>query len=302
VELLEVSDLVRAHDPTTGARLPVRRDELLDRLLAAGDRRGARVVRRLPVDGSGVLDPDGVDAVLLRCHRELQRLSEELQQGRRVADVLAPLLAAVREVTGVQRPRVVDVGCGLGHVVRWLAWHRPVGPVELVGCDLDRALLREADRLAEAERLDCVFVEGDALALDQPADVVISTGFLHHLRGDDLPAFLRRQQAVPAVAHWDIAPGPLTGLGARLFHRARMREPLARHDGVVSALRAYDDATVVGAVRCGAPGLVPLLVDASPGRNPLVAVMRPVLGLRPDLVEPFLDGCPPRLRRRVTPV
>lgn len=44
---------------------------------------------------------------------------------------------------------------------------------------------------------------------------------------------------------------------------------------------------------------MPLLVDAAPGRNPLVAVLRPILGLRPDLVEPFLAACPPPLRRRV---
>ena len=294
-----MSDLVRATDPATGARLPVLREDVVERLVAAGDRRGARVVGRLPVLPGGVLDPEAVDHVLLRCHRELQRLSEEMQQGRRVADVLGPLLTAVRETTGVARPRVVDVGCGLGHVVRWLSWHRPVGPVELLGCDLDGSLLDEARRLAAAERLDCVFVQAEALSLPEPADVVISTGFLHHLRGPDLVGFLARQDGVPAVAHWDVATGPLTGLGARLFHRARMREPLARHDGVVSALRAYDDRALLDAVRGGAPSLAPLLVDPSPRRNPLVAVLRPVLGLRPELVQPFLAACPPPLRRRV---
>ena len=299
MELLEVSDLVRALDPGTGVRLPVRRDDVIDRLRAAGDRRGVRVVRRLPARADGVLDPAGVDAVLLRCHTELQRLSEEMQQGRRVADVLRPLLAAVRERTGIERPRVVDVGCGLGHVVRWLSWHRPVGPVELVGCDLDESLVSAARRLAAAEHLDCTFLVADALSLDQPADVVISTGFVHHLRGPDLPAFLARQRDVAAFVHWDVATGPLTRIGARLFHQARMREPLARHDGVISARRAYDDDLLVGAVRQAIPQLVPLLVDAAPRRNPLVTVLRPVLGLHPDLVEPFLAAAPARLRRRI---
>jgi len=294
-----VSDLIPCVD-SSGRRLEVRRDDVLDQLMAAGDRRGALVVRRLPVARGGILDPDGVDAVLLRCHLELQRLSEEMQQGRRVADVLAPLLAAVRATTGTPRPRVVDVGCGLGHVVRWLAWHRPLGPVELVGCDLDAALVTEATRLAALEDLDCTFLVADALALEESADVVISTGFVHHLRGDALPAFFSRQRGGAALAHWDIATGPLTTLGARLFHRARMREPLARHDGVVSARRAYDDAALVGAVRVGAPGLVPLLVDPAPGRNPLTTVLRPVLGVQPALVEPFLDSAGPRLRPRVS--
>lgn len=295
---LEVSDLVRAVDPQSGQRLPVTRAAVLAQL--RDDRRGTRVVRRLPVVDGDVLDPSVVDATLLRAHGELQRLSEEMQQGRRVADVLGPLLAAVRRTSGRQRPRVVDVGCGLGHVVRWLAYHRPVGAVELIGCDLDEALLAEASRLAEAERLDCTFVRADALSLQDPADVIISTGFVHHLRDQDLVDFFGRQDSTAAIAHWDVATGPLTTLGARVFHRARMREPLARHDGVVSAQRAYDDQALLVALRQGAPALVPLLVDAAPRRNPLVAVLRPVLGLQPDLVEPFLEACDRPLRRRVT--
>ena len=293
-----MSDLVRALDPETGERLPVRRDDVVDRLRAAGDRRGVRVAQRLPANADGVLDPVGVDEVLLRCHTELQRLSEEMQQGARVADVLRPLLTAVRDRTGVEQPRVVDVGCGLGHVVRWLSWHRPVGPVELVGCDLDESLVGAARRLAAAEQLDCSFLVADALSLDHPADVVISTGFLHHLRGPDLPAFLARQRTVSGYVHWDVATGPLTSLGARLFHQARMREPLARHDGVISARRAYDDDALVSAVRDATPDLVPLVVDPSPRRNPLVTVLRPIIGLRPDLVEPFLTAAPAGLRRR----
>lgn len=297
MELLELSDLVLEHGPD-GTRLPVRRDAVVQRLRAAADRRGARVAGRLPAKPDGTLDPDAVDEVLLRCHTQLQRLSEELQQGQRAAELLGPLLAALRG-TGVARPRLVDVGCGLGHVVRWLAWHRPLGPVELIGCDLNGALVRAASRLAEAERLDCTFLAQDAFALADPAHVVISTGFVHHLRGPDLVAALARQSGAAAVVHWDIAPGPLTGLGARVFHLARMHEPLARHDGVVSALRAHDDATLVAAVRAGLPHHVPALLDRSPGRNVLTAVLRPVLGLRPELVDPFVAGLSPSLRRRL---
>ena len=79
-----------------------------------------------------------------------------------------------------------------------------------------------------------------------------------------------------------------------------MREPLARHDGVVSAQRAHPDDALLTAVRTGAPSLAPLLVDAAPGRNPLMAVLRPVLGVRPDLVEPFRARCRPPLRRRIS--
>ncbi|MEU8517868.1 class I SAM-dependent methyltransferase [Kitasatospora sp. NPDC048722] len=52
--------------------------------------------------------------------------------------------------------------------------------VELVGVDLDAALVGEADRLARGEGLTCRFVHGNAFALPEPATVYVSTGVLHH--------------------------------------------------------------------------------------------------------------------------
>jgi 2-polyprenyl-3-methyl-5-hydroxy-6-metoxy-1,4-benzoquinol methylase len=73
-----------------------------------------------------------VDALGLRVHRELQRLGEELQFGRRVAAVLGPVVAELRRSVG-SLVRIVDVGCGLGFVVRSLAATSVRGPdVELV--------------------------------------------------------------------------------------------------------------------------------------------------------------------------
>lgn len=296
--LLEISDLVLAHSPS-GDRIPVRRDAVVSALRASRDRYGARVARRLPMGPEGVLDPDAVDDVLLRSHLQLQRLSEELQQGQRAAELLAPVVDVLR-AKGVARPRVVDVGCGLGHVVRWLAWHRPLGDVELIGCDLNAGLVAAARELAAGEHLDCTFLAQDAFSLTEPAHVVISTGFVHHLRRSELVSALARQHAADVVVHWDIAPGPLTGLGALVFHLARMREPLARHDGVVSALRAHSDAALVSAVREALPSHVPAVLDANPRRNVLTAVLRPVLGIRAELVDPLLASLPVPLRRRLT--
>ncbi|WP_143658261.1 hypothetical protein [Embleya scabrispora] len=51
----------------------------------------------------------------------------------RLAHQLGPLPAAIRSAEDApDRIRVVDIGCGLGHVVRWLAAHDVRGPdVEL---------------------------------------------------------------------------------------------------------------------------------------------------------------------------
>src|ERR1700754_2337830 len=112
--VLEISDLVVEWDPVTGERIPVRRAEVVARLRAAGDERAARIVRQIPVIGE-LLDPVAVDRLLVRVHTELQRLNEELPMAQRFAELLVPMLAAVR--AGWVRPRVVDIGCGLWFMV-----------------------------------------------------------------------------------------------------------------------------------------------------------------------------------------
>ena len=274
---LEISDLITDTDPAGGARLPVSRAAVVRRLVENGDRRAARIVAALPVGPDGVLDPVAVDRLMVGVHTELQRLSEELRIGERLAHVLGPLFTAIRASGHAGPLRLVDVGCGLGYLVRWLAATGALGPdVELVGVDLDAALVNEADRLARVEGLACRFVHGNAFDLPEAATVFVSTGVLHHFRGPALAEFFRAQAASPALAfcHYDIAATRLAPIGAWVFHRARMRHPLGRHDGVASALRAprRRDAPARRvrprhppvAVRTEGHG-EPVLYDASPG-------------------------------------
>ncbi|MEK0097011.1 methyltransferase domain-containing protein [Streptomyces sp. A475] len=290
MQLIEISDLVVDHDPGTRERLPVRGADVVARLVAAGDRRGARIAAGMALDDDGNLDPLAVDRRLVAVHTELQRLSEELRLGDRIAELLRPLLAVIRAAGRSDGPlRVVDVGCGLGYLVRWLAASGALGPdVDLVGVDFNAALVTEAGRLARAEGLPCRFVRGDAFALDEPATVYVSTGVLHHFRGDDLDAFFAAQ-ATPGTAafcHFDIAATGLAPIGAWVFHRARMRDPLGRHDGVMSARRAHDDETLLAAA-AHADGLTPLVYEPRGRSNPFCTTLRPVVGVRPDLLPPL---------------
>jgi SAM-dependent methyltransferase len=183
--------------------------------------------------------------------------------------------------------RVVDVGCGLGYVVRWLAATRRLGDrVELVGMDLNPVLVAKAARLAEAEDLDCRFEHGDALAAGAAAGggartIVISTGLLHHLPGPDLPKFFAAQArlSVAAFAHWDIVPCGWSTVGAWVFHQARMREAVSRHDGVVSARRSHRASVLLAAARSGAPGYQVTVLETK-WHPRAVDVLRPVLGVR----------------------
>jgi SAM-dependent methyltransferase len=281
---VEITDLLWAVDPG-GRRSPVRRDGVVARLVASGQRKAARIVLRMP-EVDGVLDSQHVDALGLRVHRELQRLGEELQFGRRVAASLVPIVARLRAAGGTVR--VIDVGCGLGYVPRWLAATSALGPdVELVGVDRNPVLVAEATRLAQIEGLSCLFVQGDAFQPDLGVEdgartIVISSGLLHHLPESELADFFAAQGrlGVAAFAHWDIAPCRWTTLGAWVFHRARMREAVSRHDGVLSARRAHPAATLLTAAERGAPGYGVRVEEGSRWHPRAIDVVRPVVGQR----------------------
>lgn len=272
---LEISDLIVRFDSATLEPLPVTKGEVVAALVAAGDPGAARIVQRLP-ERAGNLDQDFVKHLLVQVHCEIQRLSEEFQHGQRMRAILAPLLASIRG--SVPRPlRVVDVGCGTGYVLRWLAKFGSLGPdVELVGVDFNRDLIEEAALLASEEELDVRFEHGDALKRKEGADVYISTGVLHHFEPERLPEFFERQRDAQAGIHFDFRPSRLAWLGSWVFHELRMRHPLSRHDGVASAVRAHATQTLIAAAREGLPGF-----DVSVRGDRALAAFQILVALRP---------------------
>ena len=297
----EISDEIVAYDPATLVRLPVRKRDVEETFGALGNQRAARIVRAMPERG-GSLDPEAVDRLLVTVHCEMQRMSEEFQHGRRVFELLSPLLKAVRETRGAGRPlRVVDLGCGTGFVLRWLAAHaqRFGQEVELVGADYNAALVREAQRLARAESLDCKFVVANAFRLEEPADVFITTGVIHHFRGDALTELFRQQDEAGASAflHFDFQPSPFAPLGSWLFHCIRMRQPLARHDGVLSAVRAHTAERLLAAAREGAPGFRVSMCDTHLWRTPIPRAFHALVGARPLVWEAFVGALGRRASR-----
>jgi len=282
---LEITDLLWKFDDD-GQREAVVRESAVEVLQARGQRRAARMVRRLPVTAAGELDPTAMDAVGLRIHAELQRLGEELQLWHRTVALITELLGQLPSgQSGTFR--LVDVGCGTGHVLRSIAYHRALpAEVELVGVDLNPVLVDEARRLASVEGLSCRFVAGDALAEDGVIEdgrrtVVISTGLLHHLGPDELVSFFagHSERQVAAFAHWDIAPCTWSTLGAWMFHQARMREPISRHDGVLSARRAHPAAVLLDAVHEGGPSYVAEVREGPRWYPRALDVLRPLVGV-----------------------
>lgn len=270
VERLEIIDLI--------AQPPVHQAAAAARLRASGQERAARLIEALPAT-DGVLDAEYCRLLLRRIHAELQRLGEELQLPRRVA---ADITQLTRSRLQGQRAvhRIIDVGCGTGHVLRSLARANALPGVELVATDFNADLLDMGRSLVELDGGRVRFEQVDALSLvaDETPSIVISTGLLHHLPAADLAPFLARHEApgVLAFLHYDPEPGWLTNVGSWIFHLTRMREPISRHDGNLSMRRAYPTAVLLRAARAAAPSFD---VECAGGQT-LLGVWRPLTGVR----------------------
>ena len=282
----EISDLIIDYDAGTLNRRPVQRSAVLRRLQELGMRRAHRIVEGIS-HTRDVLDSQAVDQILLRAHTELQRLSLEFRVGDQLARLLRPLVRLLL-AEGLKRVRVVDIGCGQGYGLRWLAaYGRLPAEVELIGCDYNACLIASARSLAEQEGLDCRFLTANALQLDQPAHVYLSTGVLHHFRGPALDDFLQAQWGARALLHLDVKASWAAYPGAWVFHQARMREALARHDGVLSAVRAHPAAVLLKAARRLHSPLKFSLLDGEPSWLPIFRTLNGLIGLTPSLIAPF---------------
>jgi SAM-dependent methyltransferase len=284
----EISDAIVSFDPETLKRRPVIKSQVLKEFSELGNRKAARIVERIP-DRDGVLDDGAVDRLLVTSHCEMQRMSEEFQHGKRVGELLKPLLKALRE-GGLNRTiRLVDIGCGTGFVVRWLIANEYLGDdVELIGADFNEALINEARRLSERENLNCTFVVANAFRLAQPADIFLSTGILHHFRGDGLAELLRRHRVAQAFVHFDFHSSPMSPFGSWLFHAVRMREPLAKHDGVLSAVRAHKSRRLLSVARAAAPEFVSTIYGTRLWRLPIPRVFHSLVGIRHEYHAAFV--------------
>lgn len=281
-EPLEISDVIVDYDPATLARVPVRKTEALARLEAANaSARALKILAAMP-EKDGALDPDFVDGVLVRSHGELQRLSEEFVQGRRVAALLGMVIDALRAAHVPEPYRVVDVGCGTGYVLRYLAATHALPGVRLIGCDYNAALISLASRLAAEESLAVEFRVANVFALAEPATLYISTGVIHHFRGAGLDSFFASQAkgGPEGFMHFDIQPSPVAALGAWIFHQARMREPLAVHDGVMSAARAHPYERLRDAIVRNCPGYAVGRHNKRIPALPMLRAMHAVFGIK----------------------
>jgi len=286
----EITDLIVRHDPRTLERQPVCKQEVLELFEQFGNRQAVRAVEGLAERG-GILDEREMDRILLSVHWEMQRLAEEFYHGNRVWEILRAMVVTLRKSGFLKTIRIVDVGCGVGYTTRWLASRIPPREqgLEFLGVDLNSTLVQEATRLAEAEKLECRFVHGDAFSPQFAGTIFLSTGVIHHFRGEALGEFLRRHELgeTQAFFHFDFQPWLLAPVGSWFFHWLRMRTRIARHDGVLSAARAHNASTLVDATRNSAPGFASGIYGARIWNTPAPRVFHTLVGVRRALADAF---------------
>ena len=295
----EISDRIVDFDPVSLQRRAVNKAELISEFVRLENPWAAKIISRIPTSHSGDLDAGYVNRLLVKVHCEMQRLSEEFQHGQRVAELLVPFLQILRTSRISPPIRIVDLGCGTGFVIRWLAARASLGTdVELIGADYNAALIEEARKLASLENLACRFEVANAFQLEQAPTVIISTGVLHHFRESelvDLFAF-HNQKGTQGFIHFDFRSSQLAPFGSWLFHAARMREPLAKHDGVLSAVRAHPSSRLLSAARSGATDFVCAIYGTKLWGLPIPRAFHALIGMRQQYSNDFRERIRPRIR------
>ena len=155
-------------------------------------------------------------------------------------------LAAVRQaLRPFSADTVLDVGCGSGDIARALRReYRTTGRSVTFTCiDYNRELLDIAQRM-EPPDAGITYVAGDALHLpfdDGSFDVAMCNLTLHHFDPQSAVTLLRELRRVSRIAPvvTDLQRSLAAFAATYAFSRIFTKNRLTRHDGPLSARRAY---------------------------------------------------------------
>jgi SAM-dependent methyltransferase len=182
-----------------------------------------------------LLDAERLDAHELRINlREMAMLN-------RLPGGVADSVRAVERLLGEQtEATVLDLGTGAGDFVRRLRRRRHV---EVIASDLRPEVLEIAARnLAGISHVTLVTADARAIPLaDREVDVAHASMLLHHLDPDDAVDALRemRRVARQGVVINDLRRGIVAFSMIAAAVLVLSRGAYTRHDGVLSARRAY---------------------------------------------------------------
>ncbi|MGN6338729.1 class I SAM-dependent methyltransferase [Mycobacterium sp.] len=233
--------------------------------------------RRLRTDRLEYLDRDDVDDLKRKVIEALDRRG----QRRFLGAYKLCAQAALREVTDIASPKILELGCGLGGLSRKLLEYHPEAQVTVTDIDPTFVAAVAASDLGSNPR--ATVREMDATAIDAPDgyyDLAIFTASLHHLPPELAARVLaegtRAAQKLliidlrrpPAPLHLVVVAValPFTGLAPLL------------HDGVISSLRAYSPSALRALARYADPAITVEFRTRPVGGTAMVAVRAPANG------------------------
>jgi SAM-dependent methyltransferase len=182
-----------------------------------------------------LLDGERLDPYELRINlREMARLN-------RLPGGIADSVRAVdRLLDGKADASVLDIGTGGGDFVRRLARRRAA---HVIAADVSADVLRITRRNL-ADTKDVTILQADVRALplgDAQVEVAHASLVLHHLEPAGVVRALREMRRVArrGIVINDLRRGPLALLFSAATVLALTRGAYTRHDGILSARRAY---------------------------------------------------------------
>ena len=184
-----------------------------------------------------------LDAEELDTHELADNLREIAMHNRLPRGTGASVRAVERLLGDQNEATVLDVGTGSGDFVRRLRRRRHV---EVIAVDLRREVLDVAARnLAGISSVSLLQADVAALPLaDREVDIAHASMLLHHLDPDQaVAAFaeMRRVSRLGVVIN-DLRRGPVPFVLIAAAVLGLSRGAYTRHDGVLSARRAYTPA------------------------------------------------------------
>lgn len=182
-----------------------------------------------------LLDADHLDAI------ELRKNLREMAMLNRLPGGIGDSVRAVERLLGEQSEgTVLDVGTGSGDFVRRLRGRRHS---EVIALDVRPEVLEIAARnLAGTSHVTLLQADARAIPLaDGEVDVAHASLLMHHFDPDDATAALAEMRRVArlGVVINDLRRGPVPFALTAATVLALSRAAYTRHDGVLSARRAY---------------------------------------------------------------
>jgi 2-polyprenyl-3-methyl-5-hydroxy-6-metoxy-1,4-benzoquinol methylase len=156
-----------------------------------------------------------------------------------------PMLLWVDRQLQSPEPRpvtILDVGCGRGDLLRriWSLARKKTVTVRLTGVDID-SWSAPAARQATPEYMGIDYRIGNVFDMDIEADFIVCSHVTHHMKNDELVAFIRWLEA-HARRGWfigDLHRHPISFILAKMFLWLAPVNSMIRNDGPVSVARAF---------------------------------------------------------------